>query len=192
MKGRDIFDHIQLAEELIVDIDNKCRGGNVVFKLDMLKAYDRMEWSFLFKVLQRFGFLERFVDPVRCTLSNNWFTIIINGKQSGFFKSSRRLKQGDPLSPTLFILAQEVFSRGIYSLFNRGLCQRYGTFGRGPAPTHLFFADDALLFCKEDGLSVSNLMDFIERYEASSGQRMGRNKCSYYWHQSSDRNELLE
>ena len=86
---------------------------------------------------------------------------------------------------------QDMFSRGICSLFNRGLCQRYHTSGSGLAPTHLFFADDALQFCRADGPSASNLMDFIERYEASSGQRMGRNKCSYY-RQSSDRNGFLE
>lgn len=56
VQGRDIYDHIQLAHELMVDIGKKCRGGNVVFKLDMLKAYDRMEWNFLFQVLQCFGF----------------------------------------------------------------------------------------------------------------------------------------
>ena len=73
-----------------------------------------------------------------------------------------------------------MFSHGVSSLFTRGLCQRYHTSGRGLAPSHLFFADDALLFCRADGSSISHLMNFIERYEASSGQRMGRNKCSYY------------
>ena len=92
VKGKDIFDHIQLAQELIVDMYRKYKGGNVVFKLDMLKAYDRMEWSFLFHVLHRFGFSERFVDLVCRTLNNNGFTIIINGRQSGFFKSSRGFK----------------------------------------------------------------------------------------------------
>lgn len=83
-----------------------------------------MEWLFLFDELHKFGFSNRFIDIVRRTFNNTWFTIIINGKQSGFFKSSKGLKQGYPLSPSLFILAQEVFSRGIHSLFFQGLCQR--------------------------------------------------------------------
>ena len=123
----------------------------------MLKSYDRMKWSFLYKVLQRFGFSERFVDLVKRTLNNNWFIVIVSGKQSSFFKSSRGLKQGDPLSPSLFILAQEVFSRGILHLFSQGLCQRYATCGKGLAPSHLFFTNDALLFCRAVGTSISNL-----------------------------------
>ena len=55
----------------MVDMGKKCRGGNVVFKLDMLKAYDRMEWPFLFLVLQCIGFSDRFVHLVRRTLNNN-------------------------------------------------------------------------------------------------------------------------
>ena len=56
----------------------------------------------------------------------------------------------------------------------------------------LFFANDALFFCRADSILVSNLMDFIARYELSSGQRMGRNKCNYYWHQSMRRNDIIE
>lgn len=192
MKGRDIFDHIQLAQELINDLDRKCRGGNVVFKLDMLKAYDRMEWHFLFVVLKKFGFSERFVDLIRRSLDNNWFTTIINGKQAGFFKAIRGLKQGDPLSPSLFIIAQEVFSGGASALFNQRLCQRYATLGKGLPPSHLFFADDALLFCRGDKSSVHHLMEFMVKYEESSGQRMGRNKCKYIWRKPSLNSEMIE
>ena len=70
-------------------MDKKCRGGNIVLKLDMLKAYDRLEWPFWVAVLQKFGFSARFVELVRWTLINNWFTPLVNGRQCGFFKSSR-------------------------------------------------------------------------------------------------------
>ena len=71
VKGRDIYDHIELAQELIGDIDKRCRGDNVVFKLVMLKAYGRMEWQFLLQVLRHFGFSERFINLVRRSLENN-------------------------------------------------------------------------------------------------------------------------
>ena len=143
-------------------------------------------------MLRRFGFSERFIDLVQRSLDNNWFSVIINGKQAGFFKASRGLKQGDPLSPSLFILAQEVFSRGVSSLVQRGLCKRYATSGKGISPSHLFFADDALLFCRADSISLSNLMGFIARYELFSGQRLGRSKCNYFWRHPMTRNVINE
>ena len=164
VKGRDIFYHIQLAQEVITDLDKKCRGGNLVLKLDMLKAYDRLEWSFLFAVLRKFGFSYRFIEIIKWTLNNNWFTLLVNGQQSGFFKSSRGLKQGDPLSLSLFILAQEVFSRGLKKLFVDGRCLHFATSGKGLVPSHLFFADDALIFCRASSYTVSFLMVFITDY----------------------------
>ena len=84
-----LIDPFMRRIKIFIDLDRKCRGGNVVFKLDMLKAYDRLEWPFLLAVLKKLAFSERFVEIAKWTLNNNWFTTIINGKQVGFFKSSR-------------------------------------------------------------------------------------------------------
>lgn len=88
----------------------------MIVKLDMTKAYDRVSWLFLEKVLRKFGFLERMIDMIRRLLSNNWYLVLINGKFHGFFQSSRGLKQGDALSPILFIIAVEVLSRALNTL----------------------------------------------------------------------------
>lgn len=71
IKGRNITENILLAQELLHKIDSKVRGNNVMLKLDMAKAYDRMSWLFILKSLRQFGFDERFVDMVRRLLSNN-------------------------------------------------------------------------------------------------------------------------
>lgn len=79
-------------------------------------------------------------------MKNPFFSVIVNGEMHGFFKNSRGLRQGDPLSPSPFIIADEVLSRGLSRLFSHNLVGYY-RHGRGQIPiTHLLFADDTLIF----------------------------------------------
>lgn len=123
---------------------------NVVVKLDMAKAYDRVSWIFLMKVLRKFGFSEVIIDMVWRRIFNNCYYVLINGQGNGFFQSSRGLKQGDPLSPTLFIIAAEVLARGLDSLHKDKDFKRYGMLKRSPEINHLSYVDDTILFCSGD------------------------------------------
>lgn len=81
-----------LAQEIIRAIRLRSKWHSVVAKLDMAKADDRVSWIVLTKVMRKFGFYEFIIDMVWRLLSNNWYSIIINGKQNGFFQSGRGLK----------------------------------------------------------------------------------------------------
>lgn len=78
----------------------------------MTKAYDRRSFICLLRILRQFVFTETFIDMIWRILSNNRYSVLINGKPEGYFTSNRGLKQGDPLSLSLFILAEEVICRG--------------------------------------------------------------------------------
>lgn len=113
LQGRDISHNVLLAQEMVQHLDKRVRGHNIMFKLDMMKAFDRVSWDFLQRCLLKFGFHPLFVQLIMNNLSASWFSILINGSQSGFLKSSRGVKQGDPFSPYLFLLVVEALSRGL-------------------------------------------------------------------------------
>lgn len=93
VKGRSIFENFLLTQEIIIDIRLRTKAcPNVVFKLDMTKAYDRLSWLFLTKVFRKMGFCERFIGLVFGIVSNNWYSILLNGQPYGFFKSTRGVK----------------------------------------------------------------------------------------------------
>lgn len=92
VKGRSIIENILLAQEIARDINLRNRNANVVVKFDMAKVCDRVSWIFLKKVLRRFGFYEAMIDTIWILISNNWYSVIVNGQANGFFHSSRGLK----------------------------------------------------------------------------------------------------
>jgi len=110
-KGRNIKDSICLTSEAVNLLNKKCFGGNIAFKINISKAIDTLEWSFLLKFLNAFGFNEKFCGWIKEILESAKLSISVNGKQNGFFNCKRGVRQGDPSSPLLFCLVEDVLSR---------------------------------------------------------------------------------
>lgn len=98
----------------------------MVIKLDMSKSYDRVSWFFLMKVLRKMGFSNIFVHIIWRLLSNKYYSVLLNGQSYGFFHSTRGVKQGDPISSTLFIISTKVLTRALNSLFEDTQYMGYG------------------------------------------------------------------
>jgi hypothetical protein len=84
---------------------------DIICKLDLKKAYDHVNWSFLLYLLKRCGFGERWRGWIEWCISSVWFSILVNGTPEGFFNISRGIRQGYPLSLLLFVLVMEALSR---------------------------------------------------------------------------------
>lgn len=105
-----------VTQDITRDINNRNNHHSVVVKLNMAKVYDKVSWIYLTKVMRRFGFWGRMIDMVWRLVSNNLYSIMVNRQPYGFFKSTRSLKQGDPIFPTLFIIEAEILVRGFNNL----------------------------------------------------------------------------
>ncbi|XP_071905711.1 uncharacterized protein [Coffea arabica] len=175
--GRGIQDNVLLAQELILDLDKKLRHPNVILKLDMEKAYDRVDWGFLLYMLREFGFKEGVVDLVFRLVSNVWFSVLVNGELTGFFKSTRGVRQGDPLSSTLFLFVSEFLGRGLQRLFSSNPAFRF--LSKGGMVPFLAFADDVIIFTRASTECLQAVSSCLHDYQALSGQKINLSKSRF-------------
>jgi hypothetical protein len=147
-------------------------------KLDMSKAYDRIEWPFLEAVMSKLGFAPSWIKMIMACVKSVSYSIAVNGNVVGNIFPSRGLRQGDPISPYLFILCAEVFSSLLYNAQMKGLISGVPTSKKGPSISHLFFADDSLVFCKANRVEWRRILNIIETYERGSGQKINVNKIA--------------
>jgi hypothetical protein len=144
LEGRQITDAIGVAQEALHSIKVK-NNKALVLKLDMMKAYDRVDWGFLRLVLLHIGLSLEATNWIMGCVSTANFVVLINGIPSSFFKSSRGLRQGCLLSPLLFLLVVEGLSRSIQKLVVERKIEGV-LVEKGIRITHLLFVDDVLLF----------------------------------------------
>ncbi|CAL1380641.1 unnamed protein product [Linum trigynum] len=179
--GRQTMDNIVVVQEVVHSLrKRKGRKGGMVVKIDLEKAYDRLRWDFLRDTLIEVGLPSSWIRCIMYCVQQNRMRILWNGELLEAITPSRGVRQGDPLSPYLFVLCMERLSHRIDKAVRDKLWNPIRLSPNGPALTHLFFADDLVLFAEAKISQVKIIKQCLDEFCESSGQRVNFAKSIIY------------
>lgn len=181
--GRQIQDNVLMVQEVIHQLRTRKRKHHfqAVLKVDMQKAYDRIEWDFLQDYLLCLGFQPHWVQLVMQCISTTTLCVKMNGDYLPSFHPTRGLRQGDPLSPYLFIIVANLLSLLIKNALDMGLLKGIKLNQWCPTLSHLLFADDAVFFLTGSLMECQNLSNILNQYSLATGQAINRNKSGIFF-----------
>ncbi|XP_071726422.1 uncharacterized protein [Rutidosis leptorrhynchoides] len=179
MSGRYILDGVLVANETVDFIKRNKRHG-LIFKVDFEKAFDSLNWSFLFEVMECMGFGARWRSWIKSCLCSASISILINGSPTSEFHLGRGVRQGDPLSPFLFIIAAEGLNILSKVAVSKGLYKGVEVGAEKVVISHLQYADDTIFFGEWSRRNARNLMYLLECFEKASGLKVNYNKSQLY------------
>ena len=145
-------------------------------KIDLEKAYDKLEWSSIRDMLIQANLPMDIIDVIMSCVSTISISILFNGEALDPIFPSRGIRQRDPISPYLFILCMDFLGQLIKEKCSEKLWQLVKASQRGLAFSHLFFADDLILFAKADGVNCAAIRDVLDTFCSISGQIMSEVK----------------
>ncbi|XP_059446415.1 uncharacterized protein LOC132177961 [Corylus avellana] len=157
------------------------KEGFMAIKLYMSKAYDRVEWCFLEAVMRRLSFTEKWINIIMMCVRSISYANLVNGNPVGHIYPSRELRQGDPVSPYLFMICAEALSSLLSRADQKGNIRGVPTSKKGHRLNHLFFADDSLLFCRAGKCHWNRLTKLLKSYEDASGQKLNKEKTDVFF-----------
>lgn len=179
--GRSIIDNILITQELLKGYGSKNGKERCALKIDIMKAYDSVSWSFLEEVLVGFGFPRRFINWIMICIRNASFSICVNGESHGYFKSGRGLRQGDPISPYLFTMVMEVLTLILQRNISQSGVFKYHQGCEVLKITSLCFADDFMILSNGDADSIMIIKQALDEFSEYSGLHPNLGKSTLFY-----------
>ena len=168
--GRRGVDNAIVVQEIIHTMGRaKGKVGFMALKINLEKAYDKPEWSFIRSMLIKYNFPENLIEIMMSCISSVSTSLLFNGGSLEPFRPSRGIRQGDPLSSYIFILCMEFLGQLIQEKCEAKVWCLIKSSRSGPSFSHLFFADDLVLFAKENAENCSAIREVLDTFCRCSG-----------------------
>lgn len=175
VKGRLLIENLILATELVKDYHKNSISRRCALKIDISKAFDSVQWTFLLKTLDAMNFSGKFIHWISLCITTASFSIQVNGELVEYFQSERGLRQGCALS-SYIISSAKLLDRSVqrHQLSYHPKCKNLGH-------THLSFADDIMVFTDRRVRSIDSIVAVFDYFAKISGLRISTEKSTIYY-----------
>jgi len=166
---------VLICQDLVKHYGRKGITPRVVIKVDIKKAYDSLSWDFIGNMMKALNFPGQFITWVMQAIRTVEYSISVNGGSFGFFEGKSGVRQGDPISPLIFVMCMEYVSRylklaGIHEEF------KFHRQCKTMQITHLSFADDVILFAGGNVRAGEIILQYFTRFLEASGLIISKEK----------------
>lgn len=180
--GRDISDNVILLREVLHSFrSNNYHTKGFCLKVDLSKAFDRMDWDYLERIMPLYGFPSKLIMWIMGCVRSAEFSVVLNGVGDGFFKPKCGLRQGCALSPYLFILGMDLLCRSLENLALTGILRGLKLAPQAAVLTSCVYADDLLLFGDATCGEAEIIKQVLFGFSSISGQQVGPQKSSIWF-----------
>ncbi|KAJ0554035.1 putative RNA-directed DNA polymerase [Helianthus annuus] len=177
--GRYILDGPLVVNEIHNWIE-KNKKKAFFLKIDFDKAYDNVNWNFIIDILAQMGFPSRWCRWIRGIISSARASVLVNGATTFEFKCDKGMRQGDPISPFLFLIVMEALSCMINKAIGLGIVKGVDLPNDGPLVSHLFYADDAIIIGEWSRENIINVVRILKCFHACSGLQISFSKSNLF------------
>ncbi|XP_062079953.1 uncharacterized protein LOC133784657 [Humulus lupulus] len=180
VKNRSLAHNVLILQNLLKGYNRKRVSPQCLMKIDLSKAYDSIDWDFLENLLNAYKFPGKFIKWIMVCLRGSSYCILMNGQLHGNFKGGKGLRQGDPISPLLFVLVMEYLTRALHGAA-KDKNFRFHPLCKALNITNLCFADDLLLVCKAHASFIQIMHHIFSSFSAASGLCINHTKSRIYF-----------